>query len=460
MPKTLLLADDSVTIQKVVGITFANEDVELVTENNGDDALRRARELKPDLVLADVGMPGLDGYELCAALRADPELSNTPVLLLTGTFQPFDAARAREVGASGHVSKPFEAQTLVDTVRKHLDEAAAAPPPAAASPAPWADSPAAPEELELPNSDFGGSSATTEVETAATPSAADDPFRFEDLDFAEPESSNSQTDLFGAPSKPSAEPMPESDTPSTEGIASSAAGGETLFLNPLADRPPDDTPAPRKSEIDEADGETAPDMEPVAPATGDEATVVAMAPELGPEHAEPVAESLPEIPEDAFIDAAPAAAVDTPPFLADAVPILEEEPIDDALPLPSPVEPASEPLEALLAEAVASERERTGEPQPAPPASDPELAVIAAPASAGALASAADAPSLDGAPSVDGDAVKKAVERIAWEALGDLSEHLVREVVAKVEAIAWEVVPEMAERILGEEIERLKRETD
>jgi CheY-like chemotaxis protein len=54
MPKTLLLADDSVTIQKVVGITFANEDVELVTAPNGDDALRRARDLKPDLVMADV----------------------------------------------------------------------------------------------------------------------------------------------------------------------------------------------------------------------------------------------------------------------------------------------------------------------------------------------------------------------------------------------------------------------
>ena len=89
MPKTLLLADDSVTIQKVVGITFANEDVELVTALNGDDALRKARELKPDLVMADIGMPGLDGYELCAAIRAEPELANIPVLLLTGTFETY-----------------------------------------------------------------------------------------------------------------------------------------------------------------------------------------------------------------------------------------------------------------------------------------------------------------------------------------------------------------------------------
>ena len=66
MPKTVLLADDSVTIQKVVGITFANEDIDLVTVDNGDEALARSREIRPDLIMADIGMPGLTGYELCA----------------------------------------------------------------------------------------------------------------------------------------------------------------------------------------------------------------------------------------------------------------------------------------------------------------------------------------------------------------------------------------------------------
>ena len=75
MSKKLLLADDSVTIQKVVGITFANEDIELVTVDNGDDALARARETKPDVILADVSMPGLDGYELAAAIRPVPTSS-------------------------------------------------------------------------------------------------------------------------------------------------------------------------------------------------------------------------------------------------------------------------------------------------------------------------------------------------------------------------------------------------
>ncbi len=129
MPKTLLLADDSVTIQKVVGITFANEDVELVTVDNGDDALVRARQIKPDLVLADIGMPGLDGYALCAAIRKDPTIAHTPVLLLTGTFETYDEDKAREVGASGYISKPFEAQALVDRVQAMLAQKVAPPAP-------------------------------------------------------------------------------------------------------------------------------------------------------------------------------------------------------------------------------------------------------------------------------------------------------------------------------------------
>jgi CheY-like chemotaxis protein len=120
MPKTLLLADDSVTIQKVVGISFASEDVAIVTVDNGDDAIARAKESKPDLILADVVMPGKNGYEVCEAVKADPELAHIPVLLLTGTFEAFDEERAASAGAAGHVSKPFEAQTLVDQAKRLL----------------------------------------------------------------------------------------------------------------------------------------------------------------------------------------------------------------------------------------------------------------------------------------------------------------------------------------------------
>ena len=155
MTKTLLLADDSVTMQKVVGITFANEDVHLVTVDNGDAALERAIEVRPDVVLADVGMPGLNGYELCAAIKAEPALRNVKVILLTGTFDTYDETRAREVGADAHVSKPFEAQALVDQVHALLAAPSArptAPPP----PTPPRAAPKLPDlsELEPPPLDF------------------------------------------------------------------------------------------------------------------------------------------------------------------------------------------------------------------------------------------------------------------------------------------------------------------
>ena len=143
MSKTLLLADDSVTIQKVVGISFASEDVQLVTVDNGDDAILKAREVRPDVVLADVVMPGKNGYEVCEALKADPELRHVPVILLTGTFEAFDEERARQAGASGHVAKPFEAQTLVDEVKRLFSQPApSAPEPVAPAPAPVVQEPA------------------------------------------------------------------------------------------------------------------------------------------------------------------------------------------------------------------------------------------------------------------------------------------------------------------------------
>ncbi len=134
MPKTLLLADDSVVIQKLVGLSFANEDVELITTDNGDDALTRARTARPDLVLADVVMPGKNGYEVCQSIKSDPDLRHIPVLLLTGTFEAFDENRAREVGSDGHITKPFEAQGLVDRVTDLLSRTPAAPPAAAPAP--------------------------------------------------------------------------------------------------------------------------------------------------------------------------------------------------------------------------------------------------------------------------------------------------------------------------------------
>ncbi len=137
MGNRILLADDSITIQKVVGIIFANEDCDLTVVDNGDSAVEKARETKPDVMLVDALMPGKSGYEVCTAIREDPLLCTVPILLMTGAFEPFDEEKARQCGADDFISKPFESQQLIDKVKGLLDlgksRAVAAP---AVAPAP------------------------------------------------------------------------------------------------------------------------------------------------------------------------------------------------------------------------------------------------------------------------------------------------------------------------------------
>jgi CheY-like chemotaxis protein len=113
MPRKLLLADDSITIQKMVATALAGTDCELIVVDNGEDAVVRAREALPDVVLADVVMPKKSGYDVCEAIKGDPLLEGTPVILLAGAFEAFDDARARTARADGHIAKPFEAGTLL-----------------------------------------------------------------------------------------------------------------------------------------------------------------------------------------------------------------------------------------------------------------------------------------------------------------------------------------------------------
>lgn len=125
MPRTILLADDSITIRKVVELTFSDTDIRVESVGSGRDALDRLAELRPDLVLADVVMPGPSGYEVCRTVKASDR--PVPVLLLTGTFEPFDAQEARACGSDGHVTKPFDSRSLVERVEALLARGAAPP---------------------------------------------------------------------------------------------------------------------------------------------------------------------------------------------------------------------------------------------------------------------------------------------------------------------------------------------
>ena len=92
MSARILVADDSVTIQKVVELTFSKEDFTLIQARSGEEALRKAKEVRPDLILLDLVMPDKNGYDVCIALRADPMLRAVPIILIAGTFESFDAA--------------------------------------------------------------------------------------------------------------------------------------------------------------------------------------------------------------------------------------------------------------------------------------------------------------------------------------------------------------------------------
>ena len=145
MASKLLLADDSVTIQRVIELTFADEDVEVLTVGDGRQAIERVQSDHPDIVLADIGMPERDGYEVAAFIKGNPEFAHIPVLLLTGAFEPVDEARARSVGCDGVLVKPFEPQMVISRVRDLLAGGRTAP--AVSQPA--ADHPPVPGGLEL-----------------------------------------------------------------------------------------------------------------------------------------------------------------------------------------------------------------------------------------------------------------------------------------------------------------------
>lgn len=139
------MADDSLTIQKVVELTFMEGDYEVSAVSNGDDALSKLGDMSPDVVIADVHMPGADGFEICRVTKE--RHPGVPVLLLVGTFEPFEESSAQEVGAEAHLKKPFDSQELLRLVESLLESSVAAGDGAEAS---------EPDEpMPMPSESFG-----------------------------------------------------------------------------------------------------------------------------------------------------------------------------------------------------------------------------------------------------------------------------------------------------------------
>src|SRR3954470_17584634 len=240
MAKKILLADDSITIQKVVELTFSDGDYEVTAVNNGAKAIQKLAEMRPDIILSDIIMPEKNGYEVCEYVKSHPEYRNIPVILLTGTFEPFDPDRADKAGCDAVVTKPFESQSLIHKVEELIQQsqnaAASAPEPEPA--ALFTDAPAfepsVPDPFTHDTDIFGAAPAAAAsfasdmpFDTPAEPAFGGETRAFPRMSFEEMEQ------MANEPATPPTAPQPAMPEPVHEPETSpwdetpAAFGGET-----------------------------------------------------------------------------------------------------------------------------------------------------------------------------------------------------------------------------------------
>lgn len=476
MSARILVADDSVTIQKVVELTFSKEDFTLVQARNGEEAIRKAKEMRPDVILLDLVMPDKNGYDVCQALRAEPTLQGVPIILLAGTFESYDRERGAKAGANDFVTKPFESQTLIGKVKQLLfarsmngaagpkpagDEVtvkisrsapvSAPPPPTALSQddlwslldsqeitppsvkeAPPAElsledfaSPAPAPVAEIPALDL---SALSAIESDPSPAGSlPESLSLDDLLGVEPEGLSIQSPqaapavaeapgpLLDLTAEEVAPPLPMVEAGSGEVPGFSME--DLLGPGPESDLP-GETPAPL--DLGDLDMGALPEATPPVEVSAEidlESQVFAetvLEPQLS---VEPILE--PQLP---------------------AEPILEAQ--FSAEPIVEPQVSAEMALESQVFEEMALESPDIEMAMPpvavAPPTEEPEAVLTAAP-----LVPAEAIPAL----------AQSVTERVAK----DLTQELREQLLERIEKIVWEVVPDLAEILITKEIERIRR---
>lgn len=284
MPKSILLADDSLTIQKVIELTFSDTDYELTTVSNGVEALAAVARSRPDLVMADVVMPGKNGYEVCEAIKSDPALADVPVILLSGTFEPFDRDRAERARANAIVTKPFDSKNLLVQVEALLQSRQRSSPTTVAVPAPAAkedlartraisfipDHPspvpseiASPEFAEFPPDNAFEEALERESPPSARPLDADRPRAGTTESIAFP---LDDTSPFGQAPLGGADPAADADGGAAEPVSTADNVFEFPSAEPFGEAADEPPPANRWKAEDEITQELrAPRMAPVSP---------------------------------------------------------------------------------------------------------------------------------------------------------------------------------------------------
>jgi len=442
MAHKLLLADDSVTIQRVIELTFADEDVQVIAVGDGRQAIERIEADRPDIVLADVGMPERDGYEVAAYVKRTPHLSHIPVLLLTGAFEPIDEQRASDVGCDGVLAKPFEPHMVITRVKELLADA---PPPRAAAPL-------RPAEVEPTLLDATmpvprpSAASDTPVPIPVPPSASPTPVVPMPAFAAAPPVSPTPVPLpVPPPVMPT--PVPESRV-------------KTVEFEPTAlPSVPDAAPEPALDVVIDRGGYDMPDSPALdLPVAGleDHAVESTLDAAVRISRRTPIAVpgfGTPPPPQgggtldDYFdrLDAAFASLQHTPQTPVPPAP--EVEPGGETLPMPRPtpadaaafVPPDGDTLRMPAAPAPAA---------PAPPVLAQAFSALFA-AEHGEGDAAAAVPSLYAAPAAPAVSTDELVERVTEQVLQRLSDRVVRETVA-------DIVSRVAEKLVREEIERVK----
>jgi len=115
----VLVVDDSATIRRSAETMLSNEGYEVISAENGFEALSKITRHHPDLIFVDIMMPRLDGYQTCAIIKNNSEFRNTPVVMLTSKDGLFDKARGRVVGSDQYLTKPFTREELLGAVKQH-----------------------------------------------------------------------------------------------------------------------------------------------------------------------------------------------------------------------------------------------------------------------------------------------------------------------------------------------------
>jgi CheY-like chemotaxis protein len=406
MPHKLLLADDSVTIQRVIELTFADEDVQVHAVGDGKMAIESIQSDRPDIVLADVGMPERDGYDVAEFIKRNPQLANIPVLLLTGAFEPIDETRARAVGCDGVLVKPFEPQMVINRVKDLLSGrrsgglwGAKPAPPAHERPA------AAPAETAPPES---------AAPAAATSASLEEYFDRLDAAFASVEAATEARTPNTA--MPHAAPGPST-------VSHAAAGPSALSTDDFPGWDPDLAGDPHRVASAPAPVQAPPPIIPVVP--------------VAPPAPTP----------------APAPVTAAPPK-----PVNEDEKVAPPQPPAAPpiaVRPVVAPPTAAIEPPPAFATPLVAPPKPAPPAAAPSAAAPTH-ASAGSMPSLAEA--FAALLSAEQD------RRVSPSKVGSMSmsdeamDEIVRKVIERMtDTAVREAVIDVAERLVREEIEQIKR---